>query len=515
MSGGHVFVVNGRIEDLVHDAAVIPTDEYFVVEPHWDELLGRDPGRLQPSEWSPGGYGRAADGMPVWFIDVGDSHLHDVGPLGLAARLATVMREIAESGLEPMKGRLLPLVAVPVLGIGLGGLAGRQGEVVVALLETLEHAVQEHEIDVVVVTPDRSVYAAVQHKRKSLRSSEPSDRGQRRLGDLAARGQLALMIGAGASIPAGLPSWEELIDQLGANQDRSVLSQVRKLAESPLDQAELLSRLLSGQLGPAVVAAMHRTVRPSLAHALLAGLRTRETLTTNYDSLFERAVRAADPNLELRTLPATVGDPSEHWLLKMHGSLDDPTSIVLTRSDFVRYDARVKPAASVLQAVALTRHMLMVGLSLKDDNVVRLLLEVDDYRTSGRDGSSEPFATLLDVSGDEARAALWEGKVRWLRMGDGILPGSARELEVFLDGVAMHACQDTTWLLDERFVGLLPTKEDREIAREIRGLAQRVGQRSRRYEGWAALAHALEGFGASSEGDDGRPVGRGAPPDVG
>ena len=168
------------------------------------------------------------------------------------------MQEIAESGLEPMKGRLLPLVAVPVLGIGLGGLAGRQGEVVVALLETLEHAVQEHEIDVVVVTPDRSVYAAVQHKRKSLRPVEASDRGQRLLGDLAARGQLALMIGAGASIPAGLPSWEELIDQLGANQDRSVLSQVRKLAESPLDQAELLSRLLGGQLGPAVVAAMHR-----------------------------------------------------------------------------------------------------------------------------------------------------------------------------------------------------------------------------------------------------------------
>ncbi len=310
------------------------------------------------------------------------------------------------------------------------------------------------------------------------------------------------MIGAGASIPAGLPSWEELIDQLGADQDPSVVAQVRRLDESPLDQAELLSRLLSGQLGPAVVAAMHRPVRPSLAHALLAGLRTRETLTTNYDSLFERAVRAADPNLELRTLPATVGDPSEHWLLKMHDSLDDPTSIVLTRSDFVRYDARVKPAASVLQAVALTRHMLMVGLSLKDDNVVRLLLEVDDYRTHGRE-RSEPFATLLDVSGDEARAALWEGKVRWLRMGDGILPGSARELEVFLDGVALHACQGTTWLLDERFAGLLPTQKDRELAHEIRGLAQRVGERSRRYEGWAALAHALEGFGASTERSDG------------
>ena len=107
------------------------------------------------------------------------------------------------------------------------------------------------------------------------------------------------------------------------------------------------------------------------------------------------------------------------------------------------------------------------------------------------------------MSGDEARAALWEGKVRWLRMGDGNLPESARELEVFLDGVAMYACQDATWLLDERFAGLLPTKEDREIAGEIRGLAQRVGERSGLYEGWGALVKALEGFGASSEEFDG------------
>jgi hypothetical protein len=499
MRSGHVFVANGRIEDLVHDAAVVPTDEFFVVETHWDRLLGPDPRRLMPSGWSPGGYGRAADGSPVWFIDVGDSPRQDVGPWGLAARLAALMREIVDSGLKPMKGRLLPLVAVPVLGIGLGGLEGRQGDVVVALLEALEGVVQEHEIDVVVVTPDRSVYAAVQHKRKSLRPDDVEDAEQRRLGELAARGQLALMIGAGASIPAGLPSWEELIDQLGADQDPGVVAQIRRLAESPLDQAELLSRLLSGKLGPAVVGAMHRTVRPSLAHALLAGLRTRETLTTNYDSLFERAVRAADANLELRTLPATVGDPSEHWLLKMHGSLDDPTSIVLTRSDFVRYDARVKPAASVLQAVALTRHMLMVGLSLKDDNVVRLLLEVDDYRTHGREKSGEPFATLLDVSGDRARAALWEGKVRWLQMGAGKLPESARELEVFLDGVALHACQDATWLLDERFAGLLPTDPDRELAHDMRSLAQRVGERSRHHEGWAALAEALEGFGAFTQ----------------
>lgn len=505
MSSGHVFVVNGRIQNLVHDAAVIPTDEHFVVEPHWREMVGDDPTRLRPLEWSPGGYGRANE-VPVWFIDVGDSPLEEVGPQGLAERLGTLMREIATSGLEPIRGRSLPLVAVPVVGIGLGGLAGRQGEVIVALLETLQRAAHGHQIDIALVTPDRSVYAAVQHQRKSMRQPTESDAEQRRLGDLAAKGQLALMIGAGASVPAGLPTWEDLIDQLGRSQGDEVLAKIKNLGESPLDQAELLARSLGGSLGEQVRDAMTRALqdlpgglesaRPSLAHALLAGLRTRETLTTNYDSLFEDAVRAADKDLKLHTLPSTVKDPSEYWFLKMHGSLDHPDTIVLTRTDFVRYDARVKPAASVLQAVALTRHMLMVGLSLKDDNVVRLLLEVDEYRGSARDGSREAFATLLDVAGDEARAALWQDKVHWLQMGKGSLAENARELEIFLDGVAMHACRDTSWLLDARFAGLLPADDDRTLADDIRLLARRVAVRSQREEGWKPLTRALQEFGA-------------------
>ena len=168
--------VNGRIEDLVHDAAVIPTDEYFVVEPHWDELLGHDPaaatalGVVARWRWPCGGWNAGL--------------VHRRRRLSPAGRwTAWSRREACEPscGRSPRavssdEGTAVPPVAVPVLGIGLGGLAGRQGEVVVTLLETLEHAVQKHEIDVAVVTPDRSVYAAVQHKRKSLRPDEASDR---------------------------------------------------------------------------------------------------------------------------------------------------------------------------------------------------------------------------------------------------------------------------------------------------------------------------------------------------
>ena len=208
--------------------------------------------------------------------------------------------------------------------------------------------------------------------------------------------------------------------------------------------------------------------RPSLAHVLLAGLRCREALTTNYDDFYERAMSAAtrrEPKLGV--VPATVGAPADRWLLKMHGSLEDVDSIVLTRRQFVQYDARVKPAASVLQSLALTRHLLMVGLSMRDDNVVRLLHEVDAYRRqSGQGATSRPFATLLNVSEDPARAELWEGQVTWLRMGEGRLPQSGRDLEIFLDAVSAFACEDATWLLDERFEGMLSDR--RAIPRRAR-----------------------------------------------
>ena len=37
---GHVFVVYGRIESVVHDVAVIPTGDHFKCRPNWKPILG-------------------------------------------------------------------------------------------------------------------------------------------------------------------------------------------------------------------------------------------------------------------------------------------------------------------------------------------------------------------------------------------------------------------------------------------------------------------------------------------
>jgi hypothetical protein len=256
---------------------------------------------------------------------------------------------------------------------------------------------------------------------------------------------------------------------------------------SRLDQAQLLQRRLP-HLGEAVVRALGRPDRPSLGHALLAGLCCNEAATTNYDALYERAVEATG-----RERPAVLPweQARDTWLLKLHGDVDRPDTVALTRLDVVRFDARARPAGALLQSLLLTRHLLMVGASLDDDNVVRLVREVEVFREEC--GLSGPVATVLDVDDDAARRELWEGQLGWVTLPGDDVPERARALEIFLDAVAWHAADTGSWLLDPRFAGLLD-EAGRRTAESGRRLRADVEQRG---EEWAVVRAALDHAGAS------------------
>jgi hypothetical protein len=146
----------------------------------------------------------------------------------------------------------------------------------------------------------------------------------------------------------------------------------------------------------------------------------------------------------------------------MHGDVGRPDTIVLTRRHFVRFDAATRPAGSILQALLLTKHLVVVGASLDDDNVSRLVHEVDAFRSaSGLEGT---IGTFLDVSQDAARRELWSDRLEWIDMPGARVEERVRSLEVFLDVVGAYASADNTWLLDERFAGLLSQEAQRAAA---------------------------------------------------
>jgi hypothetical protein len=283
----------------------------------------------------------------------------------------------------------------------------------------------------------------------------------------ALRGDLALFLGAGVSMAAGLPSWGGLLDLLAKHagmtgDERAALADLR----SALDQATVVERRLTDQrreIGTAVALVLGDRRHYGLSHALLAALPVREAVTTNYDQLFDEAWALSDP-VGLSVLPGAIKPDARRWLLKMHGCLSDPERVVLTRSSYIRYDEGLPALAGLVQAFLVTRHVLFVGFSMADDNFHRMVDAVRRLRAEAR--RSAHFGTALALGHGGLSEVLWDRDVRRVRMDerpesakDFPVAEAARRLEIFLDYLVSRTRGAAHLLMGARFDPLLTPGE--------------------------------------------------------
>jgi len=178
------------------------------------------------------------------------------------------------------------------------------------------------------------------------------------------------------------PSWPLLIDRMRRELDATAESDAeRRLYETffaeheALDAAQLF-RLEAGDERYAAFLQRQFATQPEDAerltpsHEALVQLPVRELLTTNYDRLIELAFERWHTDLSVSVEPdeflaTRARHPARH-LIKLHGSIERPASIVLTRDDYAR---------SRLERVEMLRHLgqqarfdafLFVGFSLTD-----------------------------------------------------------------------------------------------------------------------------------------------------
>jgi hypothetical protein len=420
--------------------------------------------------------------------------------------LRGVIEAIASSGLHVSAGRALPLVAVPVPGIGGGAFREHAGEVIADLLAALSDLVAELAVDVVIVATTRAQFAAIQRERRVTQSfplSRELTEKAEAIGTAAASGRLSLFLGAGVSIPAGLPSWADLVEEMRqvAVADGAQLPAEGFDGLGVLDQTELLRGLLGDRL-ETLVAQRFADATPALSHALLASLRCREAVTTNYDGCYETAVTAQDPQATIAVMPWQKPLPDRPWLLKLHGDAGRPESVVLTRGQFLGYDSHWRPVGSLFQSLLMTRELLVVGASLTDDNVLRLAHEVRALRQ--RHDLHDPLGHVLALGPQPLRARLWAGELEWVSMEGDSGEEQARQLEIFLDAVVAHASHSAPYLLHPYYGDLLNDDEESDLAERARELAARIETAVttgavRQDAGWTELLAALRAHGAHLE----------------
>ena len=490
---GQVFVVAGDITKVACDAWLLPTDTAFNISESFQASVGGS-GQLSGREW---GDARviALDpaASPIWLANIGGTERTD------PRTYVEVLDEFASKAKpSPALTSRPPVLAVPVLGTGEGGGEGRKGAVHSQLMAALYEAAEKHHVDIVLTCWGRRAYSAAQRQRRRYLERSVDDCSSawdlgddgrlrevgRSLAGYVRAQHMVLFLGAGVSAGVGLPLWGSLIAEIADETDLTGDEKKRLAKLDFRDQAAILQRRLGGSEKLAsTVSAKIQTTRYTLAHGLLASLRCREAVTTNYDPLYEEAMDAVGPRPAVLPYEAvTAGEP---WLLKLHGSADQPSSIVLTRDDYLGVPTTHGALFGLVQAMLLTRHMLFVGYSLSDEDFHQLVHEVRRARPQDNPDPKK-LGTVLTLFDDPLFADLWQDDLEIVPMVSGRAPHDVseethrdeaiRRLSLLLDYVAFEAADVAAFLLDPDYDEMLDQDEESPLATALRKAAGLAAQ---------------------------------------
>lgn len=267
----------------------------------------------------------------------------------------------------------------------------------------------------------------------------------------------ALFAGAGASVAAGLPTWEGLLKQL-AEQLGTHDALVRQVMRERIHQRNYLNAADQFFLCPGIdkkerLTWLREALSPVDCHALevFPRLPFDFYVTTNYDVCLQNAwaaVHSATPN------PVNIDDPSikqalweqEFYIARIHGRAELPETIRLSSS---HYDALLgnEEYHDFLNHCFTRTQLLFVGFSFLDP-AINLVLDIVDKKVGNyHDGT---HLALLPRSADPALISkLQQLRIRTVQYDDS---NNHEELWTSLEAAASRPTTATTKKQNDPFL---------------------------------------------------------------
>ncbi|TPQ23900.1 SUMF1/EgtB/PvdO family nonheme iron enzyme [Streptomyces sporangiiformans] len=190
------------------------------------------------------------------------------------------------------------------------------------------------------------------------------------------RDELLLFVGSGISLPyagkKGMPGSLEVSTRIADRLlERKVSSDesLMQVAQEAVWQDGGSRQRLEATLTEAFA---DPNVQPLPAHQALAAIDST-IITTNYDTLIERAFQTFGKRLSVVWNDEHLSSVSGSMLIKVHGTVDAPSSCVITEDDYYHWMDREPELRELIRALFLTKTLCFVGYSLADPNFRAIL----------------------------------------------------------------------------------------------------------------------------------------------
>ena len=196
-----------------------------------------------------------------------------------------------------------------------------------------------------------------------------------------AKRRVTTFVGAGFSLNAEMPSpvkmktWTQLRedflnklygdDEEAKKNDHNDVVQLASLVDAEFKRNEL-DEILQAALPD-------RMIRPGKLHRMLVRLKWRDILTTNYDTLIERAAEEEIQKYQLVTNKETLLYQPSPRIIKLHGSFPNIRPYIMTKEDYRKYPMEHPEMVNTARQCFLESLMCLIGFSGDDPNFLSWL----------------------------------------------------------------------------------------------------------------------------------------------
>ncbi|WP_329326589.1 SUMF1/EgtB/PvdO family nonheme iron enzyme [Streptomyces sp. NBC_01689] len=190
------------------------------------------------------------------------------------------------------------------------------------------------------------------------------------------RDELLLFVGSGISLSyagkkgmlGGLEVTELIADRLlerKLSKDESLMQVAQETVWQDAGSRQRLEAILTEAFADP-------NIQPLPAHQALAAIGAT-IITTNYDTLIERSFQTFGKRLSVAWKDEHLSSVSGSLLIKVHGTVDAPSSCVITEDDYYHWMDREPELRELVRALLLTKTLCFIGYSLSDPNFRAIL----------------------------------------------------------------------------------------------------------------------------------------------